>query len=276
MFAFNVDVPAGATSLDVDLDFLAPAPGANFTAGASTTPRLAVLSWNTVLLYPRGVASDSIQVDASLRIPAGWLYATALETRRRTRRRDSFRAGLADHRSSTRRCSSARRCARSISISHSPLRHTLNLLSESTEATQTPDDFATQYGRLVDETTARLRRESLSPLRLAAHAQRQRRALRPRASRVERRPRRGTDAARRHQPQVGVGPDGARVRALVERQVPPPGRPGHRQLRQADDRRAALGLRRPHRIPRRSSAGAQRHPDRRRLSREPGARPPRR
>ena len=36
MFAFNVDVPAGATSLDVDLDFLAPAPGANFTAGAST------------------------------------------------------------------------------------------------------------------------------------------------------------------------------------------------------------------------------------------------
>ena len=83
MFAFNVDVPAGATSLDVDLDFLAPAPGANFTAGASTTPRLAVLSWNTVLLYPRGVASDAIQVDASLRIPAGWLYATALETRSR-------------------------------------------------------------------------------------------------------------------------------------------------------------------------------------------------
>src|SRR5438067_5556162 len=83
MFAFNVDVPTGATSLDVDLDFLAPAPGANFTAGASTTPRLAVLSWNTVLLYPRGVASDTSQVDASLRIPAGWLYATALETRGR-------------------------------------------------------------------------------------------------------------------------------------------------------------------------------------------------
>ena len=84
MFAFNVDVPAGATSLDVDLDFLAPAPGANFTAGASTSPRLAVLSWNTVLLYPEACASDSIQVDASLRIPAGWLYATALETRGRT------------------------------------------------------------------------------------------------------------------------------------------------------------------------------------------------
>jgi predicted metalloprotease with PDZ domain len=39
-------------------------------------------------------------------------------------------------------------------ISHSAYRHTLNLLSDSAEATQTPDDFATQYGRLVDETTA--------------------------------------------------------------------------------------------------------------------------
>src|SRR3954468_7479811 len=84
MFAFNVDVPAGAAALDVDLDFLAPAPGANFTAGASTSPRLAVLSWNTVLLYPRGMASDSLQVNATLRIPAGWQYATALETRGRS------------------------------------------------------------------------------------------------------------------------------------------------------------------------------------------------
>ena len=62
-------------------------------------------------------------------------------------------------------------------------------LADSAEATQTPDDFATQYGRLVDEAGALLRRASLSPLRLAAHAQRSRRALRPRASRVQRRPR---------------------------------------------------------------------------------------
>src|SRR5258706_5055811 len=85
MFAFQIDVPADATSLDIDLDFLAPAPGANFTAGASTSPRLAVLSWNTVLLYPKtSASSDSLQVDATLRIPAGWPYATALETRGRS------------------------------------------------------------------------------------------------------------------------------------------------------------------------------------------------
>jgi len=153
MFAFNVDVPAGATAVDVDLDFLAPAPGATFTAGASTSPRLAVLSWNTVLLYPRGMASDSLQVDAALRIPAGWQYATALETRGRSGDEIQFEPATL-----TTVIDSPVQLGQTLRkidlVSRSPLRHTLNLLSESAEATQTPDDFAAQYGRLVDEATA--------------------------------------------------------------------------------------------------------------------------
>jgi predicted metalloprotease with PDZ domain len=154
MFAFQIDVPSDATSLDIDLDFLAPAPGANFTAGASTSPRLAVLSWNTVLLYPKtSASSDSLQVDATLRIPAGWQYATALETRGRNGDEIQFESA-----SLTRVIDSPVQLGvvlRKIDIpSHSSLKHTLNLLSESTEATQTPDDFAAQYGRLVDETSA--------------------------------------------------------------------------------------------------------------------------
>jgi len=153
MFAFNVDVPAGAAALDVDLDFLAPAPGANFTAGASTSPRLAVLSWNTMLLYPRGTPSDSLQVNATLRIPAGWQYATALETRGRTGDEIQFEPATL-----TTVVDSPVQLGLTLRkidlVSRSPYRHTLNLLSESAEATQTPDDFAAQYGRLVDEATA--------------------------------------------------------------------------------------------------------------------------
>jgi len=154
MFAFQIDVPADATSLDIDLDFLAPAPGANFTAGASTSPRLAVLSWNTVLLYPKtSASSDSLQVDATLRIPAGWQYATALETRGRNGDEIQFESASLTHVIDS--PVQLGMVLRKIDIpSHSPLKHTLNLLSESTEATQTPDDFATQYGRLVDETSA--------------------------------------------------------------------------------------------------------------------------
>src|ERR1051325_4170951 len=81
MFAFHVTIPAGASALDVDLDYLAFAGGAIFTSGASASPKLAVMSWNTLLLYPGGPPSDALQYQASLRLPAGWKYATALESR---------------------------------------------------------------------------------------------------------------------------------------------------------------------------------------------------
>jgi predicted metalloprotease with PDZ domain len=154
MFAFHVDVPAGASALDVDLDYIAPAPGANFTAGASTSPRLAVLSWNTVLVYPQiAGGSDALQVDASLRIPAGWQYATALETAGRSGDEIRFESGSLTHVIDS--PVQLGMILRKIEIpSHSALKHTINLLSESNEATQTPDDFPAQYGRLVDEAAA--------------------------------------------------------------------------------------------------------------------------
>src|SRR5262249_50190545 len=73
----HVDVPAGAKSLEVALDFLAPS-GGDFTAGRSATATLAMLSWNTVLLYPLGPPSDAIPFQAALRVPDGWTHATAL------------------------------------------------------------------------------------------------------------------------------------------------------------------------------------------------------
>jgi len=78
MYSILVDVPQGATSLDVSLDFLSPTEGM-FSAGASATEKLTLVSWNTVLLYPKGWTSDQITVTPSMKIPAGWQYGTALE-----------------------------------------------------------------------------------------------------------------------------------------------------------------------------------------------------
>ena len=78
MYAFHLDVPAGASAIDVSLDFLLPASVSGFSSAASTTARLAVLSWNQVLLYPRGWGSDQLTYAASLRLPEGWKYGTAL------------------------------------------------------------------------------------------------------------------------------------------------------------------------------------------------------
>src|SRR5271166_2723139 len=46
MFALHMDVPPGANMLDIDLDFLLSAPASGFSAGASATAFLDVLSWN--------------------------------------------------------------------------------------------------------------------------------------------------------------------------------------------------------------------------------------
>ena len=54
MFAFHLDIPAGVESLDADFDFLLSAPASGYSAGASATAYLDVLSWNQVLLYPQG------------------------------------------------------------------------------------------------------------------------------------------------------------------------------------------------------------------------------
>jgi len=79
MYAFHVEVPEGVSSIEAAIDYLSPVemPG-NFSAGSSATDKLAVLSWNWLVLYPKGFGSDEIGVKASLKMPAGWTMASAL------------------------------------------------------------------------------------------------------------------------------------------------------------------------------------------------------
>jgi predicted metalloprotease with PDZ domain len=78
MFAFHLSVPEGATSLDVKLDFLATAAAAGFSAGASTSANLALLSWNELVLYPEGKQAADIYFQPSVKVPAGWDFGTPL------------------------------------------------------------------------------------------------------------------------------------------------------------------------------------------------------
>ena len=82
MYAFHCDIPAGARTLEVSLDFVAPLDVSGFTSGASTTPSLAVVSWNQVLLYPQGKTAAAWTYSASLTLPDGWKFGTALPVSR--------------------------------------------------------------------------------------------------------------------------------------------------------------------------------------------------
>ena len=82
MFAFHLDVPSGATTLDVAFDFISPPETGGFTSGSSTTTELAVLNWNQLLLYPQGSQPDTFQYQATLTVPTSWRYGTALPIQR--------------------------------------------------------------------------------------------------------------------------------------------------------------------------------------------------
>jgi predicted metalloprotease with PDZ domain len=71
MFAFHCDIPQGVTLLDVTLDDVSQPES---TASA----KLARIKWNRVLVYPQGMSSDAINVKASLKLPSGWQFASAL------------------------------------------------------------------------------------------------------------------------------------------------------------------------------------------------------
>ncbi len=78
-FTIHVEVPQGVNEIDAELDFLSPATlEGGFSGGSSATAKLAVISWNQVLLYPKGWKADDINYTASLKIPDGWKFGTPL------------------------------------------------------------------------------------------------------------------------------------------------------------------------------------------------------
>jgi predicted metalloprotease with PDZ domain len=79
MYSYHITVPAGVTQLRIKMDFLATG-GANFTAGGSTSANLALLSWNTLLVYPAHSNAADVMVTPSIVYPGGWKYGTALES----------------------------------------------------------------------------------------------------------------------------------------------------------------------------------------------------
>jgi predicted metalloprotease with PDZ domain len=82
MFALHLDIPEGATRLDISLDYLSPAEANGTRERPASTAKLAVLNWYVVTLYPQGAKTDDLTYVPSVQLPAGWKYATALRAGR--------------------------------------------------------------------------------------------------------------------------------------------------------------------------------------------------
>ena len=73
MYAFHLQVPQGTREVEVSLDLI------TYNGKSSlASSKVIDLLWNQVVFYPQGVASDAVQVTASIRLPEGWKYGTAL------------------------------------------------------------------------------------------------------------------------------------------------------------------------------------------------------
>jgi predicted metalloprotease with PDZ domain len=149
MYAFHVTVPEGASALDVVFDFVTPPEAAGFTSGASATTELAVLNWNQVLLYPEGTGSDQIRLQASLKVPNGWKYGTALPIARESGNEIQFEPSslttLIDS------PVSAGAHYRTIELGQS---HYLHVAGDSEKSIELSDELIEHYKNLVAETGA--------------------------------------------------------------------------------------------------------------------------
>ena len=77
MYAVHVKVPQGVTELQAEFQYLGPMDPKR----GRISEKFADVTWNSALLYPAGYFSRDIKFATSLRLPDGWKYACALETK---------------------------------------------------------------------------------------------------------------------------------------------------------------------------------------------------
>jgi predicted metalloprotease with PDZ domain len=78
MYAIHCQIPDNENKINVSFDFILPPEKEGFSAGASSTAKLCMISWNQVVLYPDNPKPDDIIITPKLILPDGWKYYTAL------------------------------------------------------------------------------------------------------------------------------------------------------------------------------------------------------
>ncbi len=85
---FVLTVPEGVRELAIAFAYLSAV--STDSGRVVVTRQMLNLQWHNLLLYPAGPAAADITVQASLRLPEGWLYGTALRARRSVGARVEF------------------------------------------------------------------------------------------------------------------------------------------------------------------------------------------
>lgn len=147
MYAFHLQIPAGVKELEASYDTITY----NGKSSLASSKVLDIL-WNQVVLYPKGAATDAVQVTTSLRLPEGWKFGTALTPTQQSGNSVEFQTV-----SLTRLVDSpliAGAIYRQVQITPpgEQLTHVVDMVGESDEAVQITDKDIASLKHLVAET----------------------------------------------------------------------------------------------------------------------------
>ena len=145
MFAFYCEVPAGVSELKVTFDDVSQ-PATTMSA------RLARVKWNRVLLYPRGMSSDAIRVEASIKLPGGWKFATSLAVSRERRDEVEFKEVSLTELVDSPLIAGAN--FRKVTLASAPQLHEMDIAADSPAALEVKPETLLGWQNLVKEANA--------------------------------------------------------------------------------------------------------------------------
>lgn len=79
MYAFSCD-SGTARNITVSMDVIGTTPAFGYNATLNGTEKVALIQWSSLLVYPDGISVYRQPVSASIVLPPGWAYGTALES----------------------------------------------------------------------------------------------------------------------------------------------------------------------------------------------------
>lgn len=153
LYRFQCEVPEGANSVIVYLDYICNQPSTNSTGvDCFGNSLVGSVNWNTCLLYPEGVNNERFKVRLSINLPEGWRFGTALQVEREEGEQVHFKTHtLREVIDSPLICGEA---FRTIVLKEEKPRVYMHLTSEAPSAIQIEDDLIDKYRKLVAEAEA--------------------------------------------------------------------------------------------------------------------------
>jgi predicted metalloprotease with PDZ domain len=144
VFTFHLEIPQGVNRLTASYDYIEP-------EGYSATDKLMVLEWNDVLLYPAGTPAEQLTYDATLRLPEGWKFGTALPIEKQSGDEIRFKPISLDHLVDSPVIAGQYYRAIDITPPGEPIHHELDMAADSEEALNISPENQKEMVNLVAE-----------------------------------------------------------------------------------------------------------------------------